>query len=156
MSTIRYRTADAHDAAPIARIHAESWRRHYRGAYTDAYLDGNVYDERSAHWAEQLQSIQDHQFTIVAELDGRIAGFAHTRLDEDPRWGALLHNLHVSDELKRRGVGRALMAETARVLEQRRPVSGIYLWVLKQNIDAQAFYRAQGGVMVEEALVVRR
>jgi hypothetical protein len=28
---------------------------------------------------------------------------------------------------------------------------GLYLWVLEQNTDAQAFYRARGGTPVERA-----
>lgn len=64
--------------------------------------------------------------------------------------GALLDNLHVSYELKRQGVGRRLMAETARILRERRSASGLYLWVLQQNTAARAPYVAQGGVCVEE------
>ncbi len=44
------------------------------------------------------------------------------------------------------------MAATARGLEQRRPSSGLYLWVLKQNTAAQAFYSAMGGVLVGDKL----
>ena len=69
-----------------------------------------------------------------------------------PEWGALLDNLHVRFDLKRQGVGRALVTETAAVLWQRRPSSGLYLWVLEQNTAAQAFYSAMGGVVVEDRL----
>ena len=100
-------------------------------------------------WNERLREVTADHYTLVAESAGLIVGFAHTRLDEDPNWGALLDNLHVSHESKRQGVGRVLMAETAMVLVERRPTSGLYLWVLKQNTDAQAFYGTQGGVCVE-------
>jgi ribosomal protein S18 acetylase RimI-like enzyme len=153
MSPIRYRPAIPSDAALIGRLHADSWRRHYRGAYSDAYLDGDILEERTAVWTERLRGEVDaDRYTIVAVSEGLIVGFARTRLDEDPAWGALLDNLHVCSELKRQGVGRVLMAETALVLGERRPTSGLYLWVLKQNTDAQAFYRAQGGVRVEETI----
>ena len=36
---------------------------------------------------------------------------------------------------------------------ERRPGSGLYLWVLEQNVDAQAFYEARGAVRVERAPV---
>jgi ribosomal protein S18 acetylase RimI-like enzyme len=32
---VEYREATANDAEAIAELHAESWRRHYRGAYLD-------------------------------------------------------------------------------------------------------------------------
>ena len=39
---LRFRPADADDAAAVAGLHADSWRRHYRGAFSDAFLDGDV------------------------------------------------------------------------------------------------------------------
>ena len=152
MGSVNYREATALDAEQIAHLHADSWRRHYRGAYSDAYLDGDVFEDRRQLWLERFQRPDDESFTIVAELDREVVGVAHTCLDRDPEWGALLDNLHVRFELKRQGVGRALVTETAAVLWQRRPSSGLYLWVLEQNTAAQAFYSAMGGVVVEDRL----
>jgi ribosomal protein S18 acetylase RimI-like enzyme len=152
MSKVNLRDATASDAVPIATLHTDNWRRHYRGAYSDAYLEGDVVEERTALWVERLRRADESYYTIVADRNGEVAGFAHTCLDSDPRWGALLDNLHVRFELKRQGVGRALMAETAVVLRRRRPSSGLYLWVLQQNTAAQAFYSAVGGLVVEERL----
>jgi ribosomal protein S18 acetylase RimI-like enzyme len=81
-----------------------------------------------------------------------VAGFAHTILDADPVWGAYLDNLHVRHDLKRRGTGARLLAEAAWVVVRRRPQAGLYLWVLEQNVAAQAFYQAQGGSSVEREL----
>ena len=85
-----------------------------------------------------------------AEGEGYLAGFAHTCLDADLQWGALLDNLHVRYDLKRQGVGRALMAKSAAALLERRPASRLYLYVLQQNAAAQGFYAALGGVVVAE------
>ena len=41
------------------------------------------------------------------------------------------------------------MAESARVLIERRPSASLYLSVLEQNAAAQAFYDARGGTPVE-------
>jgi excinuclease ABC subunit A len=41
-----YRAATPHDIEAIARLHADSWRRHYHGALPDAYLDGDLVAER--------------------------------------------------------------------------------------------------------------
>ena len=152
MASTLCRPAAFSDAASIAGLHADSWRRHYRGAYSDTYLDGDILDDRSAVWSERLGKNDGSHYTIVAERDGQLIGFAHTRLDSDPEWGSLLDNLHVRHDLKRRGVGSALMRGTALVLRDRRPSGGLYLWVLKQNTAAQAFYSAQGGTIVGESL----
>jgi len=141
-----YREATAGDVEGIAALHADSWRRHYRGAYSDAFLDGDVVADRLAVWAERLnRADRSNECTLVAERDGDIVGLAHTILDTDPEWGALLDNLHVRYDLKGSGIGTLLMAETARAVIARAPSSGLFLWVLEGNTAAQAFYEARGG-----------
>jgi ribosomal protein S18 acetylase RimI-like enzyme len=149
---MKYRTASEHDVEAIALLHADSWRRNYRGAYLDSFLDRDVVADRLTVWADRLTQPWSHQYTIVAELDRAVVGFAHTILDDDPTFGALLENLHVAHHLKRHGTGTRLMSETAGVLLARRPSTGLYLWVLEQNATAQAFYTARGGTAVERAV----
>src|SRR6266478_3896315 len=100
---MKYRTATPHDVDAIALLHADSWRRNYRGAYLDSFLDGDVFADRAAVWTDRLTQPGAKQHTVVAEHDGDVVGFAHTILDDDPTWGALLENLHVAHNLKRRG-----------------------------------------------------
>jgi GNAT superfamily N-acetyltransferase len=147
-----FRTAEAADAGPIARLHAESWRRHYRGAYADSFLDGDVLTDRLSVWSERLCAPDPRQLTIVAE-DGGLVGFANTFFDDDPAWGALLDNLHVASTHMRRGIGARLLSLTAEALLERPGRTGLYLWVLEQNVDAQAFYDACGGRRVGRELV---
>jgi ribosomal protein S18 acetylase RimI-like enzyme len=146
---VRFRAADAGDAAAVARLHADSWRRHYRGAYSDAFLDGDVTGHLLAIWAERLTSPDPQARTIVAELGGEIVGLAHTQLGDNADWGALLDNLHVSYGLKGLGIGTRLMALTAQAVLDSALGSGLYLWVLEQNAAARAFYTARGGTCVE-------
>jgi hypothetical protein len=40
------RAASAHDLDAIATLHADSWRRHYREAYRDEFLDVDVVADR--------------------------------------------------------------------------------------------------------------
>jgi predicted N-acetyltransferase YhbS len=150
---LRFRSAEAGDAAAVAGLHADSWRRHYRGAFSDVFLDGDVAGYLLAVWAGRLSAPDPQARTIVAELDGEVVGLAHTRLGEDAAWGALLDNLHVSYGLKRLGVGTRLLALTARAVLDSSPASGLYLWVLEQNAGARAFYSARGGTCVETVAV---
>lgn len=140
------RRATARDVEAVARLHADSWRRNYRGAYLDTYLDGDVVTDRIAVWTERIVRPVVSSRTTVAEADGALVGFVHTVFADDPQWGALLDNLHVTHDMKGRGVGTALMAESARAVLDLQPPTGLYLWVLEQNEAAQAFYRARGGV----------
>lgn len=153
VSTIpELRAATERDIDAIARLHADSWRRHYRGAFLDVFLDGDVVADRQAAWTERLGGPGKGQFTIVAELDGAVVGFVHMILDDDPQWGALLDNLHVTSDRKRSGIGTRLLAAAASGLVQRGVTGGFFLWVLAQNAAAQAFYRCRGGIHVETVL----
>jgi ribosomal protein S18 acetylase RimI-like enzyme len=150
---LRYRRAETRDAPAVAALHVDSWRRHYRGAYADAFLDGDVEADRLRTWTSRLgHPGTDAACAMVAETNGAVIGFAYTIWDEDPRWGALLENLHVVHDQKRLGVGTQLMARTVQVLLERVSVGGLYLWVLEQNTAAQAFYEARGGIRVERRL----
>ncbi|MBM0274290.1 GNAT family N-acetyltransferase [Micromonospora sp. STR1s_6] len=134
-------------------IHAASWRRFYRGAYSDAFLDGDVESDRRAVWARRLAAGGGGSATIMAYVGAETAGFVHVVFDDDEQWGALVDNLHVVRDHQRRGIGASLIASAARaVLEHGAGVS-MYLWVLEQNVAAQAFYTAQGGRSVERAMV---
>ncbi len=146
---VSYREATEHDAQAIAQLHADSWRRHYRGAYLDTYLDGDVVSDRLEVWRSRLAPPRSNQYTVVAEQGGEVVGFVHTVFDHDPKWGALVDNLHVRSDLKGGGIGTALLSEAAKELLRVRPSSSLHLWVLGQNTAAQAFYEARGGIRVE-------
>jgi len=146
---VAYRAATAADADAVAALHADSWRRHYRGAYADAYLDGDVVTDRRRVWTARLAAASDDARTIVAESAGRVIGFVHVVFDDHPTWGALLDNLHVTFERKRQGIGARLMVRAGRAVAEARPGSLLYLWVLEQNSAAQAFYESLDGRCVE-------
>lgn len=149
MPELRFRTARPEDAHAVAVLHADSWQRHYRGAYADAFLDGEPAGFLTQLWTGRLATVPEPACTVLAEYDGELVGMAHTLFDKDPTWGALIDNLHVRSALKRQGLGTRLLTETARVVRDWSASSGLYLWVLEQNTAAQAFYSARGGECLE-------
>ena len=152
MVSVCLRRATAEDIEAIAALHVESWRQHYRGAYADEFLDGDAPAERLAVWTERLTAPSSSRFTIVAEADGVVVGFAHVILDEDPTLGAVLQNLHVKTDAQRQGVGSGLVAEAARVVHACDPGLGLHVWVREENTQARAFYEAGGGVLAGRKL----
>lgn len=151
---LRFREACPSDAEAVAWLHADSWQRHYRGAFSDAFLDNDAAEYLLALWTERLAVPNPQAYTILAERDGAVVGLAHTLLGEDATWGAFIDNLHVADGLKRQGIGSRLLALTAQaVLEWSSSSPGLYLWVLEQNANARAFYAALGGACVERSEV---
>jgi GNAT superfamily N-acetyltransferase len=142
---LRFRAARPDDAPAVAMLHTDSWQRHYRGAYSDKFLDDEAPEFLARIWTERLSSPPSQACTILAESEGVLVGLAHTMLDDDPTWGALIDNLHVRYGVKRQGIGRRLLALTAQTVHRRSSSWNFYLWVLEQNTAAQAFYSAQGG-----------
>jgi GNAT superfamily N-acetyltransferase len=146
------RHASVDDAEQIAALHADSWRRHYRGAYADSFLDGDVEEDRRSVWSARLAA-PDNTTTILAEQDGRLVGFVHVMFDHDAQWGSLLDNLHILNDQRRTGLGTELLVRAAQAAAQRATHDGMYLWVLEQNTAAQQFYLAKGAECVENAPV---
>src|SRR5260370_1039404 len=74
---------------------------------------------------------------VVAQYREAVVGFAHTVLDDDAVYGALLDNLHVAYALKGQGIGTELLSATASAVIDAPGSRGLYLWVLEQNTAAQ-------------------
>ena len=127
---LRFRAACPGDAQAITALHAGSWQRHYRGAYSDTFLDNDAAGYLLPLWTGRLALPDPQARTILAERDGAVVGLAHTLLGEHPVWGAFLDNLHVAHGLKRQGIGTRLLTLTAQAILDRSPSSGLYLWVL--------------------------
>ena len=140
------RTAQADDADVIARLHAESWRRTYRGMMTDEFLDGDALENRRRVWGERLGKPAANQFVCVAQDHSTILGFICAFAEEDPAWGSYIDNLHVIHAMHRRGIGRALMQSAAEWLCRVQPDRGVYLWVMEANTSARAFYERLGAM----------
>ena len=51
---LRFRAAAPGDADAIAGLHADSWQRNYRGAFSDAFLDHDVAGYLLPLWTERL------------------------------------------------------------------------------------------------------
>jgi len=91
-----YREANLGDAAQIAALHAKSWRYAYRGILKDDFLDGDVFQNRTALWEQRLAVPDAHQFVLAAVENQRVEGFVCVYGSEDVRWGFLIDNLHVA------------------------------------------------------------
>lgn len=151
--SVRFRSADAEDVAQIAALHADSWRRHYRGAYADSFLDGDVAADRRSVWSGRLGAPSNTD-TVLAERDGHLLGFIHVVFDKDPRWGSLVDNLHVAHDQRRMGIGTHLLSRAAWAVRRRADGNAMYLWVLRQNTAAQRFYYSCAATLVETAPVL--
>ncbi|MEV6286990.1 GNAT family N-acetyltransferase [Kribbella sp. NPDC051770] len=146
MSPLHFRPAHPGDALQVAQLHADSWRTHYRGAYADTYLDGNILPEREAVWTTRLtaEAAWPVSATTLAVQDDHLLGFVHVQFNTDPHWGSLVDNLHVRTTQHRSGIGTQLLSHAAQSVLHQAASPALYLWVLEQNTPAQHFYKARG------------
>jgi ribosomal protein S18 acetylase RimI-like enzyme len=90
---------------------------------------------------------------IVAELDGRVVGYALFQATFESGWaqrGLYLSDLWVEPGVRRHGIGRGLVA--AVVAEARRRDASFLWWAVRPwNEAARGFYRSLGAV--EEPMI---
>lgn len=141
---IEYRPAKPSDAEAIAYLHVRSWRENYRGAFHDAFLDGDLPEERLRVWSERLEHPPDNQLVQLAVDGTSLVGFVCAHGAHDPQWGSFVDNLHVAHGFKRNGIGSALMRQAGAWLASVYPELGVYLLVLEVNASARRFYERLG------------
>jgi GNAT superfamily N-acetyltransferase len=96
-------------------------------------------------------------FAHVAEHDGAVAGFALWFLNYSTwlgRHGIYLEDLYVTPAVRGAGLGRALLAELARICVQR-GYGRLEWWVLDWNAPARGFYESLGAVAMDDWTVHR-
>lgn len=142
---IEYRPAQPSDAEAVASLHARSWRENYRGAFLDAFLDGDLVGERRRVWRDRLDRPAGNQLVQLAVDGAALVGFVCAYAAHDPEWGSFVDNLHVASAAKGGGVGSSLMRQAGAWLAARHPDLGVYLLVLEGNSRARRFYEHLGG-----------
>ena len=138
------RIARASDADSIALLHADSWRRTYRGMLRDEFLDRDVVADRRRVWTDRLRASRADQLVVVAEEQGGLLGFICAYGNDDLEWGSLIDNLHVAGGHQGRGIGTRLLAAAGSWLAADYPRLGVYLWVMEANAAARRFYERLG------------
>lgn len=148
---LAFRQATLADADAIARLHAQSWQAHYRGAYPDLFLDRDQPAERIRAWRERMQRVDASRFVELALEGDALLGFICVIAAQDPKWGSLVDNLHVAATAQGRGIGRSLMKHAGTWLEREHASIPVQLFVLDINASARRFYEAMGGTKADVA-----
>ena len=144
------REATLADAAPIARVHRESWQTTYAGILPLEVIRSQAGRKTEAVWRKRLTLGTSGEATFVAERHGRVVGFASCGEARHRLEGleAEIYALYVLQSDQRCGIGRELVRSCARHFV-RNGQFGFYLWVLKAN-RARMFYEALGGQEIGE------
>jgi ribosomal protein S18 acetylase RimI-like enzyme len=149
---IELRDAVFSDYPAIAKIHADNWRRHYRGIYSNDFLDHLVEQERLRVWQQRFTKVKNGQKITLAIVDGIVAGFSSLYIDEDQFFGSYLDNLHVSANHQKSGIGKQLLHECANWIFAAASTRKLYLWVYEANEGARRVYEHLGAVHFETCI----
>ncbi len=150
MEKATIRGAEPGDAAGISHVHVASWRTTYRGIVPDAFLDGMSYEESEARWRERLGERDRRVFSFVADVSGKVVGFASggpRRSESLPEFDGELYALYLLAEFRGAGIGRRLLEAVAGGLSAS-GFTSMLAWVMSGNLPARAFYEAFGGKLV--------
>jgi ribosomal protein S18 acetylase RimI-like enzyme len=131
----------AHDAPPLIRRAGSGDAGHVAEVFLAAraemtYLPRLHSDEETRAWIAGV--VLPSSQVWVAELHGRIAGFAAL-------CGGRLDHLYLTPDAQNRGVGSALLGHA----KQARP-HGLDLYVFQRNTGARRFYERHGFTLVAE------
>lgn len=148
MADLRIRWGGLDDARDVAIVHVASWRHGYAGLIDQQVLDALSVDERTEGWVSWIHtstaSDQLHRL-LVAEVEGVVAGWATFGPGRDHGEGnrGELAGLYVHPDHWSTGLGHALIRRAEHELRLA-GFTDAYLWALRGNDRAAAFYERQG------------
>jgi GNAT superfamily N-acetyltransferase len=139
------RQARPTDARAIAEVSVASRRWSYRDVLPEADLEALSVEQVTADFAEGLAELSPGSAVYVAELAGRIVGYAYVLPSPDgnvPAGTSELGSLYVTEDVAGTGVAHALM--DAAIEQAHAAGQGVLtLWVRRENGRARRFYEKQ-------------
>jgi ribosomal protein S18 acetylase RimI-like enzyme len=136
------------DAEALAHVHVTSWRETYAGLLPDAFLARMSEPGFARRFRRALSLVDDvtPEMTLAAADRQGIVGYASGGPSRRGVAGeGEITVLYVLRSAQGHGLGRRLLAETARALAARGATS-LMISVLRDNRPARAFYEHLGGV----------
>jgi GNAT superfamily N-acetyltransferase len=139
---------------PVETLHELDWRA-YRGSPDEHLVSDTPQGNRrmiEGILAGELGRFLEEASAALVDTGGREAGFVLT-VEESPRRGSVV-DLAVDPEVRRRGVGRALLLRALRALLAL-GYDRVRLWVTESNAPARALYEKAGFVPDSSAYLFR-
>ncbi|RAK57218.1 GNAT family N-acetyltransferase [Phenylobacterium deserti] len=133
------------DAEALAQVHVRSWRETYRGLLPDAYLARMSEEIYARRFRRSLLQPRPGEATLAALTRDGLVGYAEAGPSRSRVEGeGEIATLYLLKSAQRRGVGRRLVSQTAKVLASE-GARALVISVLYGNMPARGFYEALGG-----------
>jgi ribosomal protein S18 acetylase RimI-like enzyme len=135
------RLATIEDAETIAAIHVRTWQIAYEGIVASQFLNSLSIQARANMWRTVIS--EHHGIVLLAGAQHGEVGFISfgPSRDEDGNGKAEIYAIYVLPQFWYQGIGRELLDEAERRLED---FIAFALWVLEKNKRARRFYEARG------------
>jgi ribosomal protein S18 acetylase RimI-like enzyme len=140
---VQIRRATAADIFEIAAIHASSWQATYQGMLPDDYLATVTAESREPLWSQVLQDAESTTVVWVAENERKLLAFCSWGPSPDDPHAAEIQAIYVKPGMERKGLGRTLLASATNDAVSH-GFTTIVIWVLRDNVNARAFYESCG------------
>ena len=133
------------DAEALARVHVASWRQTYKGLLPDGYLARMSQPQHARRFARALTRSGPNDVILACAERAGLVGYAQGGPSRRGVTGeAEVSTLYLLRGAHGRGLGRRLLADTARALAAVGATS-LVISVLRGNAAACAFYEHLGG-----------
>lgn len=138
--------AQAADVPEIAQLHVDIWQQTYAAAMDPDFLAGLSVSAREEEWSAVLATRPEHRVLVARDSGGAFAGFGSAIEHGGEGSAALeLYTLNLHQRAHGAGLARSLLD----ALLGDRPA---FLWVVRGNERAIAFYRKAGFQLEPEQL----
>ncbi len=134
------RKANIDDALIITEISIETWKKAYAELLPQALLANRKVDEKRINsWKE---NILNSDYTVLVYENEKVCGYLWGgKKRDDINVPYEIYAIYVNPEYQRAGIGQALINEYKKQINNQ----PFYLYMLKGNVAASAFYKKMGG-----------
>lgn len=142
------RRAELKDRKTLGEVYCNSWKTAYKGIIPDGYLNSLT----AEIWTPE--KINPNNYILAEDGNGAVIGLVSFGCARDSgENGGELRAIYLLPEYWGRGYGRLLFSEAVRELRNM-GYARFYLWVLKANTRARAFYEKMGMKRSEISAVI--
>ncbi len=142
--TISVRNMTSADIPLVAKLHVDSWRKHYAGILPADFLNDISVDESERRWRQRLADETRDTFERVVLHNDTVVGFAMGQPARDEAICPELRSFYTDTTFRFALLPFNFMRHMIEDLAATGPSQPIQLWVLRDNARGRAFFHATG------------